>query len=107
MRAAQGEGLASSLDNLSIAWTAEDLPILRSALNTIDLIRTGRLSMMIWAGGHPTMATDTLVGLVNLKLENFMTQEGVNYLFEEATVCNANLSVGKVHAKLTFKQRMS
>lgn len=56
LKAAQGGNLASSLDNLSIAWQTDDLPILRLASNTLELLKQNRLVILLWAGGHPALS---------------------------------------------------
>ena len=62
----------NDLNNIKFDWSIEDLPVLRTALNTIDLVKNSRLMMFIWIGGHPSLSQDILLGQVNLKLKNFV-----------------------------------
>ena len=50
----------------------QDLPVLRTALNTMELLKTSRIIMFIWIGGHPNLNQDVLIGQVNLKLDDFV-----------------------------------
>jgi len=52
----------AKLDDVSLSWTSEQLPNLRSALNTLALVKQSRLLMTVWAAGHPWCLTETLIG---------------------------------------------
>ena len=47
-----GTGQAQ-LNDVSIQWTEEQLPTLRTARNSLDLIKKSRVLILLWASGHP------------------------------------------------------
>ena len=62
-----GEG-QDNLENVHLHWKEQKLPTLRTARNKLSLIRQSRLSMFIYASGHPKMSQETLIGQVSLPL---------------------------------------
>ena len=112
------------MSDISLGWEVHDLPVLRTALNNIDLVRQSRLGMFIWIGGHPNITQDILIGQVNLKLNDFVetTKEdlrasGIDQLSKPTQepsyrvvkvsqpVCQANLSVGEARVQMRYKRR--
>ena len=40
------------LDSIDISWMNEQLPTLRTAYNSLELVKQCRLLVLIWASGH-------------------------------------------------------
>ena len=51
-----------NLNQVSLGWEYGQLPTLRSAFNTLDLIKKSRLIMLIWASGHEDLHQEMLIG---------------------------------------------
>ena len=61
--------------------------------------------MLLWASGHDKLPNDTLVGQINMQLDELQeTHDGVSEQIREMDVCMANLRVAKAHIKVAFKR---
>ena len=67
-----------NLKNICVNWEHSELPIIRTAMNTVQLINSSRLQMFIWIGNHPLIGSEMMIGQVNINMNGFIdtTQMG-------------------------------
>ena len=70
-------------EEVSVTWNKESLPTLHSALNTVNLAKTSRLLMFIWACGpiENFPSSEMLLGQVNIPMKDLMEENGQYILF--------------------------
>ena len=68
------------LESIETAWSKAQLPLMRTAFNSLNLFKDSRLIMMIWAAGNG-LSTETLVGQVNINMSDMQQESGRDMLF--------------------------
>ena len=79
-------------EEVSVTWNKESLPTLHSALNTVNLAKTSRLLMFIWACGpiEHFPSSEMLLGQVNIPMRDLMEENGQHILFSTPKVILSN-----------------
>ena len=79
-------------EEVSVTWNKESLPTLHSALNTVNLAKTSRLLMFIWACGpvENFPSSEMLLGQVNIPMKDLMEENCQHILFSTPKVILSN-----------------